>query len=143
MDFFDFLNSAFSGLADFFADIVNLIKALFVLLIRVFVFVWQGVLQVAGYALKALTAVAKFFKHLWEGFFKKIFTGIVDAIRKVHTWLETHLRPIINWLKKAQRWLELHVWRPLRAYIQFLQRIRRYLAILRFLHIKWAEKLDR
>jgi len=143
MDFSDFVNAAIGGLSDFLHDLVSLIQGLLVLLIKVFVFVWDGIVAVARYALKALQSVAGFFKHLWEGFFKKIFTGLVDVIRKVHTWLEAHLRPIIEWLKKAQKWLEKHVWTPLRRYINFLQKLRRWLAILKLLHIKWAEALDR
>ena len=143
MDFTDFINSAFGDLSQFFNAILQLLQNLITLLVKVFVFLWQGIAQVAGYAVDALKSVAGFFKHLWEGFFKKLFTGFLDVFRKVHSWLEAHLRPVIEWLKKAQVWLERHVWAPLRRYIQFLQRIRRWLAILRFLHIKWAERLDR
>jgi hypothetical protein len=123
--------------------VVDFLRRLVDVLVKVLTFIWNGVLTVAGYVLKAFTAVAKFFQHLWTNFFSKIFSKIVDVLRKVHGWLEAHLRPIINWLKKAQTWLEHHVWTPLRRYIQFLQRIRRYLSILRLLHIKWADALDR
>jgi hypothetical protein len=143
MDFGDFINCLFGDLQQFLNSIVALIQKLFTVLVQVFAFIWKGLQTVADYALKGLEKVAGFFKHLWEGFFKKIFTGIVDVLRKVHNWLEAHLRPIINWLKKAQVWLERHVWAPLRQYIQFLQRIRRYLAVLKLLHIKWADALDR
>lgn len=143
MDFFDFISQSFGDLSSFINAILDFLARLVDLLVRLFSFIWRGLLAVANYAVTALEKVAGFFKHLWENFFKNIFTHIVDAIRKVHTWLEAHLRPIINWLKKAQVWLERHVWAPLRQYIQFLQRLRRWLTILRFLHIKWAEALDR
>jgi hypothetical protein len=140
--FGDFLNSVFGDVAVFIGEIVRFLQALLVLLIQLFVFLWNAIVLVAQYALNALKATARFFAHLWKGFFNTILPKVLDVIRKVHKWLESHLRPVINWLKKAQVWMEHHVWAPLRAYIQFLQRIRRYLLILRLLHIKWAEKLD-
>lgn len=143
MDFFDFVNGAFTGIAGFLNQIVSFLVALLNVLLRILVFIWEGLKVVAQYAIKALKGVGDFFKHVWENGLKPIFSKIGSLIKTAHQWLEDHLRPIIGWLRRAQQWLEQHVWRPLRAYIQFLQRVRRYLLVLRLLHVKWAEALDR
>ncbi len=143
MGFLDFVSTAVSGVSTLLGEIVRFLIALLNLLVRIFAFLWNVLLAVLRYALKAFTAVGKFFAHVWENGLKPLFGKIGEIIKTAHKWLETHLRPIIDWLRRAQRWMELHVWRPLRRYINFLQRIRRWLAILRLLHIRWAEALDR
>lgn len=143
MGFFDFVQGAFGGISGFINQVVQFLIALVGVIIKVIVFVWNTLIAVINYVLKAFKAVGEFFKHVWENGLKPLFGKFGELIKNAHQWLEDHLRPIIDWLRRAQQWLERHVWRPLRAYIQFLQRIRRYLTVLRLLHIKWAEALDR
>jgi hypothetical protein len=86
--------------------------------------------------------IGNFFRHLWNNFFKRIFPDLMNAIRKVHTWLELHLRPIINWLVKARQWYDRMFRMYLKPMLNMIQHVRQYLQILRLLGVKWAGALD-
>lgn len=143
MSFADFFNNVFGGLGNLLGQIIQFLQALVQSLQVVLQFIWDNLRAVFGYAVKALRNVAGFFKHLWESFYKNIFTRVLTALRDAHRWLEAHLLPVIRWLQRARamldRWYRLY----LRPYLQMLQRIRGYLQVLRLLHIRWAEALDR
>lgn len=143
MGFLDFLSGAFGGISQFLADVLQFLIALVNVIMQVLVFIWNGLLSVFQWALKTLKSIGTFFSHLWENFFKNIFTKVLQAIRTAHQWLEAHLRPVINFLKKVRAIVDRIYKLYIKPYLQFLQKLRRWLQILKLLHIKWAEALDR
>lgn len=143
MGFLDFVSDLFGGLDSLLADLVRFVVAFVNVVIQVVVFIWNALLVVLTYVLNGLRSIAAFFKHLWEGFFKNLVTGLARALRAVHDFLEKHLRPVINFLRRVRALVDRIYRQYIRPYLQFLQRIRRWLAILRVLHIRFAETLDR
>jgi hypothetical protein len=143
MGFLDFVNGLFGGLGNLLGQIVQFLVAFVNVVIQGLQFVWNGLITVFKYALKGLQSIGTFFKHLWDGFFKNIFTGIMKALSKLHQFLEAHLRPLINFLKKVRAIVDRIYKQYVKPYLQMLQRVRRWLAVLKLLHIKFADVLDR
>lgn len=139
----DFLGGLLGALGSLASEIGQILVYIFNLLVAVAQFIWNGLLIVAQYALDGLKAVGGFFRHLWDNFFKGIFQNIWKGIVKVHDWLETHLRPLINFLKKVQKYIDKIYKTYIRPFIVAIQRIRKVISILRLLHIHIADQLDK
>lgn len=140
---FDFLDNLFNSLSQIGAELAQIFAYLVSLIVQVFVFIWTTLVNVFNFLYKIGTSVGKFFTHIWTGFFKKIFTSVLSAINKAHLWLEAHLRPIIDFLKKARAYYDRIFRLYLKPILDLLQKVRKFLAVLRFLHISWAQALDR
>jgi hypothetical protein len=140
---FDFLDNLFNSLSQIGAELAQIFAYLVSLIVQVFVFIWTTLVNVFNFLYKIGTSVGKFFAHIWTGFFKKIFTSFMAAVNKAHLWLEAHLRPIIDFLKKARAYYDRIFRLYLKPILDLLQKVRKFLAVLRFLHISWAQALDR
>jgi hypothetical protein len=79
---------------------------------------------------------------LWKQTIKNLVLKIWDAIKKAQEWLERHLRPLIDFLKRLQKLYRQYYNRYLRPMLLMIQHVRQYLQILSLLHIKIAQKLD-
>jgi hypothetical protein len=77
-------------------------------------------------------------KGIWDGI--KRVARALDALRKR---LAGWIAPLLEWLKKARDWLDWIYHRVIRPLINLIQRLRMFLVVLRQLHVKWAEKLDK
>jgi hypothetical protein len=141
--FGDLIGSFLSNLQNFLQSVLDFLHRLVQAIADAFRAVGEAIGSVFHYGLKALQSVGTFFKHLWDGFFKNIFTGIMKALSKLHKFLETKLRPLINFLKKVRAFVDRYYKKYIRPYLQMLQRVRRWLAVLKLFHIKFAETLDR
>ena len=85
----------------------------------------------------------KFLQFGWllgtGGLLAKLFA----AIQKLHDWLQKHIQPIIDFLKKWKAWFDHYYQTYVLPIINMIQRIRRFLLILRLLHIHVADALDK
>lgn len=115
---------------------------LFNLLVYVANFLYDLIAVVAQYAVATFKIIGNFFRHLWDQFFSNIFSRIFRAVRDLADWLETHIRPLIEWLQRAQRYITRLYNIYVRPVLIMIQRIRQVLTILRALHIQWAQDLD-
>ncbi len=88
------------------------------------------------------SGLLKFLKFGWllgvGGFLSKL----ISWIQKLQQWLKNHLKGVIQFLQKLRAWLDRYYRQHILPIINLIQRIRRYLLILRLLHIKFADKLD-
>lgn len=137
------MDGIISALGSVVGEIEAILVYLFQLLVAVAQFIWNGLLIVAQYAVDGLKAVGSFFRHIWDNFFKGIFQDIWKGIVKVHDWLEAHLRPLINFLKKVQKYFDKIYKTYVRPFLIAIQRIRKVISILRLLHIHIADGLDK
>jgi hypothetical protein len=108
----------------------------------VFQVLYQVIEAVAGFFVTVAKAVAGFFDRLWNGFFKGIFSKVWNALKAAQSWLEAKLRPLINFLTKLRKLLEVYYRTYIRPMLLLIQHIRQYLQILTALHIGFAQKLD-
>lgn len=139
MSFFDELGGVFDGFLGVGSGIVDFL----INIVSGFVHYVVGLFYVLAGVIQTLTrSVVSFFSHLWSNFFSNIFPRIFHAIRDLANWLETHIRPLIEWLQRAQRYIMRLYTRYVRPIMVMIQRIRQVLTILRALHIQWAQDLD-
>jgi hypothetical protein len=87
-------------------------------------------------------ALRKFLLHIWQQYVKKAITWLASHVRKLRAWLKRTISPIIKRLEKIKKWYDTHILKQQLRLYQQIQTIRRFLAILRLLHVKWAAQLD-
>jgi hypothetical protein len=108
----------------------------------VFAYLWKLIQDIFNFLVSVLRKVGQFLHTLWDGFFKRIFTGLYSALVKLHQWLEARLRPLLTFLTKVRaywdRLFKLYV-KPL---LNMIQHVRQFLGVLRLLGVKWAAALD-
>jgi hypothetical protein len=138
----DFLNGLIGFLGSIASEIAQVLVFLVNLIVQVFQFIWDVIQIVAGYILQVFKAISTFFQHLWDNFFKGIFTHLVTGINKVVGWIEQRLRPIINFLKQVRKYVDKIYNTYVRPFLKIIQQIRQFLQILKLLHIKIAAQLD-
>lgn len=136
----------FSWLFDIVQQILNwllsILQWIWNALVSIAQFIWSILLQVFNWAWAGLKAVATIFRSIWDGFFKRIFLKVLNAITKAHLWLEAKLAPILNFLRKVRALYDHYFRLYVKPFLDVIQKIRRILAVLRFLHIQWAQQLD-
>jgi len=139
MDIIDYILGVLADIWDYFIAVLQWIWNAFVYIANI---IWDALLKVFGFAWDFLKRAAVIVRAIWDNFIKRIFGKVLAAISKAHAWLEAKLSPIIRFLQRVRalydRWFRLYI-RPL---LNTIQRIRRVLAILRLLHIHFADKLD-
>ena len=94
---------------------------------------WLGKLQ---------ANLVAFAQRVWQWLVKHLIGGILNALRSMHAWLEAHLAPVIDFLKRVRAAMARYYNTYLRPMLTFLQHVRQYLAILSLLHIHIAQRLD-
>jgi hypothetical protein len=138
----DFLDGLTGFLGSIEAEIAQVLVFLVNLIVEVFQFIWQVIQIIAGYILQAFKATASFFAHLWTNFFKGIFTKLLSGIGKLTQWLQSKLRPIIQFLTKARQFIDRIYKQYFGPILKAIQHVRQFLQILKLLHIKIAAQLD-
>lgn len=139
---FDFLGGLLGVLSAIGAELAQIFVALLNVIVSVFQFVWSTLVNVFNFLYKIGTTVVKFFHHVWDLFFKGIWPRVLSVLRKVHDFLEAKLGPIISFLKKYRALLDRNFRLYIKPILNFLQRIRQVLAVLKLLHIQFAKVLD-
>lgn len=126
--------------------------------------VGKWILDAAGLAFDSVKAAVKFAARgvVWlTGILRKGFSSLLDGLQHtfdaINRWLgnifclvrdtiarvEAFLDPIIRFIQKIRAWYDL-VWKKVvQPVLNIIQRFRKVLAIFKFFHLKWAEKLDK
>jgi len=139
---FDFLDGLLGTLSNIAAEVAQIFAYLISLLVQVFQFVWGTLVNVFNFLYKIATSVVKFFQHIWGNFFKTIWPKVMSLFRKVHDFLEAKLGPIIRFLKKYRDLIDRNYRLYIKPILNFLQRVRRVLEVMRLMHIGFAKVLD-
>ena len=135
LDFTNDLGAASAAIWDALVFLFNLLVAVAKFLLQLIEDIWDALVAV-------FKKVASFFHMLWEDFFKKIFLGLFNVLRKLHGWLEAHLGPVIKFLGKVRNYLDRIFRLYIKPFLNMIQHVRRFLEILRLLGVKWAAALD-
>lgn len=144
-------------------DQAGFLVAIIGAIIAIAVQIGQFVLDAGQLIFDSVVAAATFAARgvVWiVGILRKGFGELLDGLKNtfgaVDRWLgnlyctfrdfigriEQILDPIIQFVKKVQAWFNL-VWkRVVQPVLNLLQRMRKVLAIFKFFHLKWAQKLD-
>jgi hypothetical protein len=104
-------------------------------------FAARGVVWLTGIVRNAFVDLLDHLKDFSNAIEKWVYSAYCtfrDLIGKI----ESFLQPMIDFVNKIRKWFDL-VWKNVvRPVLNLLQRIRKVLAIFKFFHLKWAEKLD-
>ncbi len=142
MDFLGFL----SNIGAIFGQIAQIISQLFVILwnamLAVFHFIWNTLVAVVNAIVSVFKNVGKFFARSWSDYVKPAIRGLFSNVIKLFDRLHRLLAPLLRWIQKIRRWYDTHILPILLKEIQMIQRVRQFLAVLRILHVKWAQVLD-
>ena len=132
---FGSITAGLNGLADYLWEIVLGLEA-------AVQYIWEVLTAIADWLVKAVQKIGGWLKTLWTEGIKKLPGRLLQIYKDVHKWLEDRLRPIIEFLKNARAWWDRYYKLHILPMINLIQRIRRYLLILRLLHVKFATTLD-
>src|ERR1700724_1878584 len=142
MGFFDFLNN----LGAIFGQVAPIINAIFVellkILVAIFQFIWNTLVAVVNAIISVFKNVGKFFARSWTDFLKPAIRGLFNNVIKLFDRLHRLLAPLLKWIQKIRKWYDTHILPILLKEIQMIQKVRQFLAVLRILHVKWAQVLD-
>jgi hypothetical protein len=132
----------FGGLGPVLAGVFAAFEAALAAVVDFVVQVVDILLQAFQIVGKILGKVGNFFAYVWQHGISKLISGALGLIQKVHQFLEAHLAPVIKFLKRVRSIVDRYYKLYLKPYLNLIQKMRRYLAILKLLHIKWAQQLD-
>jgi hypothetical protein len=142
MGFFNFLNN----IGAIFGQIAQVINAIFVALwnamIALFQFIWNTLVTVVNAIVSVFKNVGKFFARSWNDYLKPAIRGLFTHVIKLFDRLHRLLSPLLKWIQKIRKWYDTHILPILLKEIQMIQKVRQFLAVLRILHVKWAQVLD-
>lgn len=104
-------------------------------------FAAKGVIWLTGHIRNALADVFSGFKNVFEDItssLKDLWSKVSDFFGKVKAFLQ----PVTDFIKKV-RDLYDHYWNVfVKPVLNVISRIRKALAIFKFFHLQWAQKLD-
>lgn len=140
------IGSFLGGLGDVLSALVNQIIAAIIFLVnllaQVFIFLYTLLVAVFQFLLKALTSIWHAFKDVGHFFMDNVIKPIVNFLDRAFRWLHDTIAPVLKWLKRLRQWYDDYFRRYVRPVLQVISRIRQMLVLLKIFHIKWASKLD-
>ena len=139
----DWLFGLFNQIGGAVSNAVLYLNSIVAWLLAAVTFLANALEVVTTWIAKVLTALTNFLRNLWDYFIKNIVGRILAWLQQAQRWLESHLKPVIDFLKKARAWWDRYYRLHILPIINMIQRIRRFLLILRLLHIHIADALDK
>lgn len=142
MGFLNFLDN----IGAIIGQIASVINALFIALwnvmLALFQFIWNTLVAVVNAIVTIFKNVGKFFARSWTDYLKPAIRGLFANVIKLFDRLHRLLAPLLKWIQKIRKWYDTHILPILLKEIQMIQKVRQFLAVLRILHVKWAQVLD-
>src|SRR6266404_623120 len=130
----------FSGIiAAIYAALVWLYNAL----ISVIIFFWNLLVALLNVLVAVFKTLGKFLLNVWNNYIKKGILWLASHIQKLRDWLQRVLKPVVKFFQRLKKWYDDHILKQQLRLLQTIQKIRRFLGILRIFHIHWADKLDK
>jgi hypothetical protein len=142
MDWFDivsFVNTTVTSVVNYFLGWVNFLLAGLNALAAALHTIGTGS---SAFSNSLFGSIGKFFENFWNHFIKRAILGLLKLWENIRDRLARLLGPLLRWLQRIRQWFDTHVLPILLRYINLIQRIRRFLVVLRLLHIHWADALD-
>lgn len=138
----DWLDNLANDISGQVATIYAAITWLFTVLVKVANFLWAVDLAIAEFAETTKAHIVDFFHSLYTLFLAALIAKLIAAVRALHKWLETKLKPIIDFLVALRKLINHYFNTYVKPFLNMLQHVRQYLGILRLLGVKWAGALD-
>lgn len=143
--FFDF-GSLLGGLVGFVIDVINAILQFLAELVQAIGsalnFLLSGEQNIFGFSFASLSEVWNGLKKLTDAIFRNIILASITKLYDLYKKLKAWATKLKAWLDKLHALMQKYQMMYFRRIIQIIQRARKILAIFRFFHLKFAQKLD-
>lgn len=103
----------------------------------------DNVVRFAWKSVFALGTLLQLFHDVWISFFDKLWSYVKELGRLLKRLVDDVLPVVIKALRNARELLNTLYKRFIRPLMNYIQKVRKYLAILRALHVPFADKLDK
>ncbi len=130
------IDAIFSAISAFFIFLYNL-------LVTLVVFLWNVILIVAKFLLVMLGRIRDFFKTIWENVIKRSLVKLVQIYASIRAKLTKIFGPILRIIRRIRTWIDRHILPIVLRMINTIQRIRQILVVFRIMGFEWAKALDR
>lgn len=138
----DFINGILDALGNLVADLEAALVYIFNLIIAIAQYLYNGIITVANFMLQVFQDIGKFFVHLWDNFFKGIFSAILKGVVTFGKWLKNIFGPVVKFLRTVSKYIDRIYNRYVRPILRIIRIARVFLNLLRQLGFKWAAALD-
>jgi len=138
-DILGFLGSAAGAIL---AGLWQAVLTLWSLLVQVATFLYQVIAFVANFIFGALRKLGFFVRDLWAHGIRRVFDALMGVVNRLFAWLRPYVERLIRFLKRLRDFYDRYYNTTIKPLLDLLQRIRRYLLLLRLLGIKQAQRLD-
>lgn len=122
--------------------LLSIFQYLWGLLVAIANFLWAVIVHIVQLLVVIFHKVIHFLQHFWGNLIKKYIPWIAQHLQKVRDWLKRHLGLLLRWIQKAKKWYDTHILPQQLRLLHMIQVMRRFLGILRLLHLKWAAVID-
>lgn len=141
-DFGSLIDFFLGSIADLINAIIGFLQALVSELVQALNFLFAGEQDIFGFSFKSATEVwnslKKFLDRIHLQIIVAVLTKLYDAYKKLKAWVEK----LKKWLDRLHSLMQKYQMMYFRRIIQIIQRARKILAIFRFFHLRFAQKLD-
>lgn len=142
---FDF-GSIFDGLIATIVDAINAIIAFLNQLVGALVqalnFLFGGEQAIFGFSFASLSEIYNGLKRLMDAIFKNVVLASLAKLYSLYQKIAAWAKKLKDWLDRLHAIMKKYQMLYFRQIIQIIQRARKILAIFRFFHLKFAQKLD-
>lgn len=124
------------------AEALALVLQLYAILAAVANFIWGVLVAVANFLYNLIHTVGNFLVGIFRDHILPVFRTLVNDYLRLKAWLLRVFGPIIRIIQRIRSWYLIHILPWQKLVVEIIQRVRIALEVLRFLHVKWAAKLD-
>ncbi len=139
----DFLGGLLGGLGGVGADVWQAIQWLASMIVQGLQFLWSVLVTVANFFWSLFQKLGHFLSHLWNNFFKRIFTGTLHWMGQAFNFIRKYAQLVMKYIHRVQQFLDRYYKQYIRPQLIMMQRIRQVLGVFRLLHIHTFDKLDK
>ena len=141
-DFGGLLDFLLSNLVAFVDAILQFLQALVAAIVQALNFLFVGEQNIFGFSFQSLGEVWQAFKKLADNIFRNIILASISKLYDLYKKLKAWATKLKAWLDRLHALMKKYQMMYFRRVIQLIQRARKILAIFRFFHLKFAQKLD-
>lgn len=142
---FDF-GSIFDGLIATIVDAINAIIAFLNQLVGAIVqalnFLFGGEQAIFGFSFASLSEIYNGLKRMMDAIFKNVVLASLAKLYSLYQKIAAWAKKLKDWLDRLHAIMKKYQMLYFRQIIQIIQRARKILAIFRFFHLRFAQKLD-
>lgn len=141
-DFGGFLDGLLAELTQIIQAIIQFLYDLVKAIASALNFLFSGIEDSFGFSFKSLSEVWNGLQKLMDKIFKQVIIGMLLKLYDLYKKLAAWAAKLKAWLDKLHALMKKYQMMYFRKVIQLIQRARKILAIFRFFHLKFAQKLD-